>query len=247
MLAAGHGVEDAGRRAGYRGIGYWKRTFKESMGVPPGRYFAALVEPVKIGHRDSHPARPSPPAVEIHPDSGALSPGIVGNLEGRALGLHTPMHQHDDGELQWPEGVMTIGTERGTWVGHDGLAVWLPVGALHDSQAWLTMRRRFRIRPDLAARLPSDPCAIRLDPLTRQALLDLIPSKRPHSRETRGGVVLQARHARRHPALTHPLDAPHAHPTHARRLAPRSLRRSDARGLGPIFGHESQHALECMS
>jgi AraC-like DNA-binding protein len=179
LLAAGHDVAEAGRLAGYRSTGHWITMFKQTTGTTPGRYFTPLsrasqAPPAALEGLPRASATTRPTHTSPSPSSG-FRVSHVNPDEGR----RTRIHHHPDGELLWPSKAMSLTTEAGTWVGHEHLALWVPPGVPHETQAWGGHVRVYGIRDGLCVRLPGHACPLRVTPALGRALSDLSPSGEP--------------------------------------------------------------------
>jgi hypothetical protein len=82
-----------------------------------------------------------------------------------------------------------VSTALGTWVGHQGLALWVPRGCQHETQIWGRVRVHL-IHSSIAVRLPDHPCAIRVSARLQRALLELLPSNEPRAPEAAAAALL---------------------------------------------------------
>ncbi len=84
-----------------------------------------------------------------------------------------PPHSHPRAQLVYASaGVMTVATDRGTWVVPPQQAVWVPCGVTHAvaSGGGLAMRTLY-VHPSATAGLPEDCCVISVSPLLRELIL----------------------------------------------------------------------------
>ncbi len=100
----------------------------------------------------------------------------------RSLALRLPsghrIASHDHG---WPQlvyatrGVMTVETERGTWVVPSHRAAWIPEGVKHAiTMSGAVSMRTLYLRPGLADTLPTDCCVLSVAPLLREMIRFII-------------------------------------------------------------------------
>lgn len=259
LLAAGHSVSDVARQVGYESASHWIATFKRSLGTTPRRYFDPLRSaPSHVAYRNSSPELSARTAKDS-PQIGAkslLSELVLANVIDYSMGQCIPVNVHATAKLHWPVGAQSFSTGAGTWVGHPQLAVWIPVGREHEVQVW-GRGRFYRVHACPATQhLPTEPCAIRVTPRLRQAMLELFPTLQPSSREDAAAVFLnEVRDARVGPLPVPMLRPKRLEPlVRAMRLDPAinrtmaewaaqlgmgrvSLARNFERELGMPFGH----------
>ena len=84
-----------------------------------------------------------------------------------------PLHFHDFDQLVYAaHGVMTVRTERGTWVVPTQRAVWIPAGIQHTiAMSGLVAMRTLYLRPRLSKRLPRDCCVVNVSPLLKELIV----------------------------------------------------------------------------
>lgn len=106
------------------------------------------------------------PADEPH----FLVRSIGAEIRGAAA---TSRHAHDWGQLIYCSArVMTVWTERGSWVAPPNWAIWAPAGVSHDIRfAGPAALRTLYLRGDLAADLPQDCAVIAVSSLLRELVL----------------------------------------------------------------------------
>lgn len=71
-------------------------------------------------------------------------------------------------------GVMTVSTERGTWIVPPHRAVWIPAGVVHRvaMTGRVAVRSVFFRRGMTRQRMPRSPCAVNVPPLLRELILE---------------------------------------------------------------------------
>lgn len=92
-----------------------------------------------------------------------------------AHGHDIPFHQHRRGHLVYPAtGVLSITTEKGTWIAPATRLAWTPAGFEHHHRAYgqTEMRILFLARR-LAGRLPDHPAVFAVSPLVRELMVTL--------------------------------------------------------------------------
>jgi AraC-like DNA-binding protein len=82
-------------------------------------------------------------------------------------------HAHDWHQLVFGSvGVLTVWTERGSWVAPPQRAVWVTAGTRHGMRFAAPSRlRTLYIRPGMSERLPNSCCAVAVSPLLREMIL----------------------------------------------------------------------------
>jgi AraC-like DNA-binding protein len=82
-------------------------------------------------------------------------------------------HAHDWHQLVFGSaGVLTVWTERGSWVAPPQRAVWVTAGTQHGMRFAAPSRlRTLYVRPGASERLPSSSCAIAVSPLLRELVM----------------------------------------------------------------------------
>jgi AraC-like DNA-binding protein len=82
-------------------------------------------------------------------------------------------HAHDWHQLIYASaGVLTVWTERGSWVAPPHMAIWVPGGIAHSIRfAGESALRTLYLRPDGQAGLPGQCAAIAVSPLLRELIL----------------------------------------------------------------------------
>jgi AraC-like DNA-binding protein len=95
---------------------------------------------------------------------------------GYPSGAVLSRHSHDWAQLVYAsDGVMTVGTEEGTWVVPPQRAVWIPAGVRHSvaMSGWVAMRTLY-LAPRLLRGLPRRCCVVAVSPLLRELVLHTI-------------------------------------------------------------------------
>jgi AraC-like DNA-binding protein len=132
-----------------------------------------------------------------------------------------PLHFHDRDQIVYASrGVMTVGTEAGTWVVPPQRAVWIPAGIPHTlSMSGLVAMRTLYLKPSLASTLRRDCCVINVSPLLRELILHAcalgVLKKKTKSMEHLIGVILDQLEG----IEMVPLQLPHLSDPRARRVA----------------------------
>lgn len=88
-------------------------------------------------------------------------------------GHRIPLHRHHRAQLAYAAaGVMTMTTERGSWVVPPLRAVWVPAGSAHavETRSGITMRSAY-VDAARVADLPAAPCVIAVTPLLRELII----------------------------------------------------------------------------
>jgi AraC-like DNA-binding protein len=90
-----------------------------------------------------------------------------------AAGSAIARHAHDWHQLiHASAGVLTVWTERGSWVAPPNMAVWVPGGIAHSIRfAGASALRTLYLRPDRSAGLPGQCTAVAVSPLLRELIL----------------------------------------------------------------------------
>jgi AraC-like DNA-binding protein len=85
-------------------------------------------------------------------------------------------HVHDWHQLVFGSaGVLTVWTERGSWVAPPQRGVWVRAGTRHGIRFAAPSRlRTLYLRPDYGHRLPTECCAIAVSPLLRELILKVM-------------------------------------------------------------------------
>ncbi len=96
---------------------------------------------------------------------------------GYAAGFTLHEHQHDEWDqlIYAQAGVMTVRTQRGTWVVPPLRAVWVPAGITHsiDMSGDVSMRTLY-FRRRMARAMPRDCCVVEVSPLLRELILHVV-------------------------------------------------------------------------
>ena len=90
-----------------------------------------------------------------------------------ATGRDTGRHTHDWSQLIYcSAGVMTVWTERGSWVAPPHWAIWVPAGVTHDIHfAGPAALRTLYLRADVASTVPHGCAVFTVSPLLRELIL----------------------------------------------------------------------------
>jgi AraC-like DNA-binding protein len=90
-----------------------------------------------------------------------------------AAGARTGRHAHDWHQLIYAStGVLTVWTERGSWITPPQRAIWVPAGVAHDIRfAAASALRTLYIRPEASGALPGHCTLVTVSPLLRELIL----------------------------------------------------------------------------
>jgi AraC-like DNA-binding protein len=90
-----------------------------------------------------------------------------------ASGQRIGRHAHDWHQLIYASsGVLTVWTERGSWITPPQRAIWVPAGVAHDIRfAADSALRTLYLRPDARAGLPGHCTLVTISPLLRELIL----------------------------------------------------------------------------
>jgi AraC-like DNA-binding protein len=88
-------------------------------------------------------------------------------------GARTGRHAHDWHQLIYASsGVLTVWTERGSWITPPQRAIWVPAGVAHDIRfAAESALRTLYLRPDASGGLPGHCSLVTVSPLLRELIL----------------------------------------------------------------------------
>jgi AraC-like DNA-binding protein len=91
----------------------------------------------------------------------------------RRAGEELPRHAHDWHQLIYASaGILTVWTERGSWIAPPHWGVWVPAGIEHGIRfAGESALRTLYLRPEWAGALPGDCTAVTVSPLLRELIL----------------------------------------------------------------------------
>lgn len=120
----------------------------------------------------------------------ASTRAIVGFTADYEAGDRTGMHSHDRAQLvHGASGVMTVRTERGTWLVPPGFAVWVPATMEHQVSAISALRMAtLYVRGDARVPIPADCAVVTVPILARELILravtlpDAYPDDGPEDR-----------------------------------------------------------------
>ncbi|MEI9926839.1 MAG: helix-turn-helix transcriptional regulator [Sphingomonas sp.] len=88
-------------------------------------------------------------------------------------------HAHDWHQLiHATHGVLSVWTERGSWVAPPSWAIWVPAGVRHGIRfAGAVAFRTLYLRPEATAGLPDDCTAVAVSPLLRELILRAVAAR----------------------------------------------------------------------
>lgn len=211
LLATGRTVKQVAAQVGYSSTSHFTALFMDCLGTTPSRYFKPL-RPQRKGAPQNASNRTSTHEAEVSnqklvQQSLLNSSNVTAHLRIRnapylaevvavgiydlPMGTRARLNRYSTAKLHWPVGAQTVATQAGTWVGHPQLAIWVPVGCNHESQYWGRQYCYLIHSSPATSHLPKHPCAVRVTDKLRQAMLDLIPSLKPCSREDAARIFLE--------------------------------------------------------
>ncbi len=109
-----------------------------------------------------------------------------------AAGQIVPLHFHDRHQLVYAcRGVMTVGTQGGSWIVPTYRAVWIPAGMEHTiTMSGLVAMRTLYLSRRLSRSLPRDCCVVNVSPLLKELILSACaPRASHHTPKTQGHLM----------------------------------------------------------
>ncbi len=108
-----------------------------------------------------------------------------------AAGRTLPAHRHARAQLLFAAGgLMTVGTEHGSWAVPAGRAVWIPAGVTHELRFLAAVSTRsLYVAPD-AAGVPAQCRVVAVPPLARALLLEAVDLPLEYDEAGRDGLLM---------------------------------------------------------